>query len=230
MLNRQVGVLVKRQAGHDSGSTSAAKGFSHSACLVDRENAVIAARLRGNDAGIIDELILRYQERLRRYLIRLTADRDFAEDILQETWMRVVTRGSQFKGDSQFSTWLFAVARNLVRDQRRKKRILAGSLHVVTSAGEEISVEPESMASTPFEHFANMERKRALKGALQALMPHHREVLELRFLHEMSANEISFIIGAPVSTVKARLYRALTALRSRMQADSRSTSTLQLAS
>jgi RNA polymerase sigma-70 factor (ECF subfamily) len=90
---------------------------------VSSDNGVIAARLRADDSSIISELIHRYQERLRRYLIGLTEDREFAEDILQEIWMRVVTRGSQFKGDSQFSTWLFAVARNLVRDQRRKKRI-----------------------------------------------------------------------------------------------------------
>jgi RNA polymerase sigma-70 factor (ECF subfamily) len=203
---------VGGQVQHDSYATN-----SPSAGPVNTDNALIAARLRDEDAGIIDELIVRYQERLRRYLIRLTEDRDFAEDILQETWMRVVTRGSQFKGDSQFSTWLFAVARNLVRDQRRKKRIQAGSLEVTTSAGDEMSLELVSMDSTPFEHFANLERKRALRDALRALMPHHRQVLELRYLHELSPTEISRMIGAPISTVKARLYRALTTLRLRIQ-------------
>jgi len=208
----QEGVNVGGQVQHDSHPTK-----SHSPCPVSTDNAVIAARLRADDSSIVSELIHRYQERLRRYLIRLTEDRDFAEDILQETWMRVVTRGSQFKGDSQFSTWLFAVARNLVRDQRRKKRIQAGSLDVTTSAGEEMPLELVSMDSTPFEHFANLERKRALRDALRALMPHHREVIELRYLHELSPTEISRMIGAPISTVKARLYRALTTLRPRMQ-------------
>ena len=208
----QEGVNVGGQVQHDSHPTK-----SHSPCPVSIDNAVIAARLRADDSSIVSELIHRYQERLRRYLIRLTEDRDFAEDILQETWMRVVTRGSQFKGDSQFSTWLFAVARNLVRDQRRKKRIQAGSLDVTTSAGEEMPLELASMDSTPFEHFANLEHKRALRDALRALMPHHRQVLELRYLHELSPTEISRMIGAPISTVKARLYRALTTLRPRMQ-------------
>jgi RNA polymerase sigma-70 factor, ECF subfamily len=189
----------------------------HSVCPVDSGNAAVAARLRANDAGIVEELICRYHERLRRYLIRLTEDREFAEDILQETWIRVVTRGSQFKGDSQFSTWLFAVARNLVRDQRRKKRIQTRSFDVITGEREEIPLELASADSTPFEHIANLERKRALRDALRALMPHHREVLELRFLHELSPSEISRIIGEPVSTVKARLYRALTTLRPRIE-------------
>lgn len=230
MQTFQLSADGKKQLRQRPDSTATGGNTCQPGSLANTESAVIAARLHANDAGIIDELILRYQERLRRYLIRLTQDRDFAEDILQETWMRVVTRGSQFKGDSQFSTWLFAVARNLVRDQRRKKRVLTGSLHVITSAGEEVLLEPASMDITPFEHYANLERKRVLRDALRALMPHHREVLELRFLHELSPSEISGITGEPVSTVKARLYRALMTLRPRMRAKSRSTTTLQLAS
>jgi RNA polymerase sigma factor (sigma-70 family) len=86
------------------------------------------------------------------------------------------------------------------------------------------------MDSTPFEHIANLERKRALRDALRALMPHHREVIELRYLHELSPTEISRMIGAPISAVKARLYRALAALRPRAQVKTLGASTtLQLA-
>lgn len=222
-------VNVEGQVQHSPEKTG--EEYSQSACLVNSENAVIAARLRANDASIVDELILRYQERLRRYLIRFTGDRDLAEDILQEAWMRVVTRGSQFNGNSQFATWLFAVARNLVRDQQRRKMIQAGSLEVITGEGDEMPLDVASTDSTPFEHFAELECKQALRDALRALMPHHREVLELRFLHELSLKEISCIIGTPVSTVKARLYRALTALKPRMQANPLPVSTtLRLAS
>jgi RNA polymerase sigma factor (sigma-70 family) len=95
-------------------------------------------------------------------------------------------------------------------------RIQAGSLDVITSEGDQMPLELASMDTTPFEHFANLELKEALRDALRALMPDHRDVLELRFMHDLSPNEISRIIGKPVSTVKARLYRALTTLRPRI--------------
>ena len=182
------------------------------------ESAVIAARLRARDPGIIEELISRYQERLRRYLIRITSDRELAEDVLQETWMRVLTRGSQFKGESQFTTWLYAVARNLVRDLRRRRQPQIGSLETTTNEGDPVTLEVASEEKTPFEYYANSERERVLAGAFRTLMPHHREVLALRFHKEMSLNEISVQIGAPVSTVKARLYRATVMLRPKVKA------------
>ena len=182
------------------------------------ENAVIAARLRANDASIVDELILRYQERLRRYLIRLTGNRELADDVLQETWIRVLTRGSQFNGESQFITWLYAVARNLVRDLRRRKQPQIGSLEVTTNNGDQVVLEVASKEKTPFDHYVATEEAHVLAGAFQTLMPRHREVVELRFHQEMSLSEIALIVGAPVSTVKARLYRAMAVLRPKIKA------------
>lgn len=86
---------------------------------ISDESVEIAERLKAHDPRILDELILRYQRRLLGYLMRLTADRELSEDLLQETWLRVWTRGSQFNGDSRVATWLFDIARNLVFDRRR---------------------------------------------------------------------------------------------------------------
>jgi RNA polymerase sigma-70 factor (ECF subfamily) len=66
-------------------------------------------------------LIQRYQHRLLRYLLYLTSNREQAEDLFQEVWMRVMIRGAQFNGKARFDTWLFTVARNLVIDLRRKR-------------------------------------------------------------------------------------------------------------
>ena len=73
----------------------------------------VAERLRAQDPAIIQELVQSHGLSLRRYLLRLTANREQAKDLAQEAWVRVITRGSQFKGDSRFATWLFAIARNL---------------------------------------------------------------------------------------------------------------------
>ena len=88
---------------------------------VRQENLAIAAGLKEQEPGLLDELIVRYQHRLLRYLLYLTSSRELAEDLFPEVWIRVMLRGAQFNGKSRFETWLFTIARNLVIDFRRKK-------------------------------------------------------------------------------------------------------------
>src|SRR5271165_4626757 len=100
--------------------------FARHAAVADQEtirqeNLAIAAGLKRQEAGLLDELIVRYQHRLLRYLLFLTSSRELAEDLFQEVWMRVLMRGAQFNGQARFDTWLFTIARNLVIDLRRKK-------------------------------------------------------------------------------------------------------------
>jgi RNA polymerase sigma-70 factor (ECF subfamily) len=178
------------------------------------ESTVIAKRLQARDPRTIDELILRYQERLRRYLMRLTANQELAEDLLQETWMRVLAYGWQFNGTSQFSTWLFAIARNLVFD-RQRRRSWTKSLEGITERGTEF--ELPSNEKTPFDYCAGTEHARLLGEALLTLQPRHREIVELRFHRDMSLGEIAQNTGASISSVKAMLYRALTVLRAQVK-------------
>ena len=88
---------------------------------VRQENLAVSAGLKRQDAGLLDELIVRYQHRLLRYLLYLTGNRELSEDLFQEVWMRVLVRGAQFNGQARFDTWLFTIARNLVIDQKRKR-------------------------------------------------------------------------------------------------------------
>ena len=85
------------------------------------ENLAIARGLKQRDVELLDTLILTYQHRLFRYLLYLTGSRELSEDLFQETWMRVLQRGSQYHGAARFDTWLFTIARNLVIDVRRKR-------------------------------------------------------------------------------------------------------------
>src|SRR5208282_264286 len=89
--------------------------------LVRQESQAISAGLKRQEAGLLDELIVRYQHRLLRYLLYLCGNREMAEDTFQEVWMRVLVRGGQYNGKARFDTWLFTIARNLVIDQRRKR-------------------------------------------------------------------------------------------------------------
>ncbi len=98
-------------------------------------NAVIARGLKKQDPQLLDLLIEQYQHRLLRYLLFLTGKRDLAEDLFQETWMRVLTRGAQYDGRARFDTWLFTIARNLVIDNSRKRRL--ASLDEMTENSED---------------------------------------------------------------------------------------------
>src|SRR5271170_6706907 len=100
-----------------------------SATLVDEqireESLAVSAGLKRQDAGLLDQLIVRYQHRLLRYLLYLTSNRELAEDLFQEVWMRVLMRGAQYNGNARFDTWLFTIARNLVIDIRRKRTMMS---------------------------------------------------------------------------------------------------------
>ncbi len=99
-----------------------------------RDTLSSPAELKKQDPQLLDLLIEQYQHRLLRYLLFLTGKRDLAEDLFQETWMRVLTRGAQYDGRARFDTWLFTIARNLVIDSSRKRRL---SLDEMTENSED---------------------------------------------------------------------------------------------
>jgi RNA polymerase sigma-70 factor (ECF subfamily) len=179
---------------------------------IQRENLAIAKGLKRNDPELLDRLIEQYQHRLLRYLLFLTGKREVAEDLFQETWMRVLLRGAQYNGKARFDTWLFTIARNLVIDLSRKRQM--ASLDEMSETGEdERPFEVAIDGPSPFEQFATREDRAEVAEVLLKLEPSYREVLTLRFHEEMSLEEIATVTRAPLSTVKSRLYRGLAALR-----------------
>lgn len=183
-----------------------------------QESLAIAQGLKRQDAALLDELIVRYQHRLLRYLLFLCGERALAEDLFQEVWMRVLTRGTQFNGKARFETWLFTIARNLLIDLRRKRTM--SSLDELIEVGGEndrpVSIEIIDNDPTPFERFSSLENRERVAEALLELDALHREVLVLRFHEEMSLEEIAKVTHAPLSTVKSRLYRGLAMIRPRL--------------
>ncbi len=194
--------------------------FSRNAATVEqeavrRENLAIAAGLKQQEPGLLNELIVRNQHRLLRYLMFLTGNRELSEDLFQEVWMRVLVRGGQFNGKSRFDTWLFTTARNLVIDFRRK-RTLSSLDELVEGASEDdraMSFEIADGQPTPFDQLSGVEDRARVAEALLTLDTVYREVLVLRFHEDMSLREIASVTRAPLSTVKSRLYRGLAAIR-----------------
>jgi RNA polymerase sigma-70 factor, ECF subfamily len=181
-----------------------------------QENALIAQGLKRQDAGLLDELIVQYQHRLLRYLLYLTGNRDMAEDLFQETWMRVLMRGAQYNGNARFDTWLFTIARNLVIDVRRK-RTMASLDELCESGEDDRPFEVPANGPNPFDLYQNYENSQLVAQLLLTLDPLHREVLVLRFHEELSLDEIAQVTCAPLSTVKSRLYRGLASLKPRLE-------------
>ncbi|MEO7004726.1 MAG: RNA polymerase sigma factor, partial [Acidobacteriaceae bacterium] len=140
----------------------------------------------------------------------------------QETWLRVLERGSQFNGRSRFDTWMFAIARNLMLDQARKRGLV--SLDEVMDPERSSPFEPAAEQSSPFDHFYSQEQAARVGQALLKLHPLYREVLVLRFHEEMSLDEIARVSSAPLSTVKSRLYRGMAALKPLLDLDGAGTS------
>lgn len=179
------------------------------------ENLSIAQGLKRKEAGLLNELINRFQHRLLRYLMYLTGNREMAEDLFQEVWMRVLVRGEQYNGRARFETWLFTIARNLVIDQRRK-RTMSSLDELVEGASDDdraMTFEIAADDPTPFDHFSRLEDREQIAAALLGLDTLHREVLVLRFHEELSLEEIAKVTQAHLSTVKSRLYRGLAMIK-----------------
>lgn len=181
-----------------------------------QENALIAQGLKRHDEGLLDELIVQYQHRLLRYLLYLTGNREVAEDLFQETWMRVLMRGAQYNGNARFDTWLFTIARNLVIDMRRKRTMVSLD-ELCESSEDERTFEVPSHGPNPLDLYEGYENGQLVAKLLLTLDPLHREVLVLRFHEELSLDEIAQVTAAPLSTVKSRLYRGLAALKPRLE-------------
>jgi RNA polymerase sigma-70 factor (ECF subfamily) len=185
----------------------------------------IARGLRQRDVALLHALVVEYQFRLVRYLIYLLGRRDSIDDLVQETWLRVLERGRSYDGHSRFEPWLFAIARNLTIDHLRQRRIFsldssgdASDSHANDSPEQDR--KPLSLAShdpSPFELAARTEDAQRLAHTLETLEPIYREALVLRFQEDLSLQEIATIVGVPLTTVSSRIYRGLAALRAQLE-------------
>jgi RNA polymerase sigma-70 factor, ECF subfamily len=179
---------------------------------VTTEAQEIALGLRRRDVECLRGLVSQYQYRLVRYFIYLLGRQDDVDDLVQETWLRVIARGRSYDGQSRFEPWLFAIARNLAIDHLRKRKVFS-----LDSEEELAPLDPPSHTASPFEQAARTEDAQRLARSLQTLEPVYREALVLRFQEDLSLQEMAGVIGAPVSTIASRIYRGLATLRAQLE-------------
>jgi RNA polymerase sigma-70 factor, ECF subfamily len=179
---------------------------------VSSDTQRIARGLRQRDVALLHALVEQYQYRLVRYLIYLLGRHDEVDDLVQETWLRVLERGRSYDGRSRFEPWLFTIARHLAIDHMRKRRTVS-----LEAEDDGESPLPASSDPSPFMVAARTEDSQRLAQSMQTLDFIYREVLVLRFQEDLSLQEVATVIGAPVSTVASRIYRGLQTLREQLE-------------
>ena len=175
-------------------------------------------RLRRGDLNALSELISRYQNRLYRYLLRIVHQPTEAEDLFQQTWLRVVEKIRSFDASRNFDAWLFTLARNLAIDHLRRVRPQSLDEPLDSSGHGTVADRIPSRDHTPFDHALAAERRSEISEAMEGLPMIYREVLTLRFEDEMTIEEIAQVTAVPLSTAKSRLRRSLEQLRYALEA------------
>ena len=173
------------------------------------------ARLKRGDPDALTAILAQHQQRLYRFLLRLVQDRALADDLFQQTWLRVMEKIGSYDARARFDTWLFSVAHHLAIDHFRRKR--GSSLDEPDDTGVTPGDRLQSGGLSPLEALLESERAGILVAAIAELPAIHREILSLRFEEGMKLEQIAEVAAIPLSTVKSRLTRALESLRDRVE-------------
>jgi RNA polymerase sigma-70 factor (ECF subfamily) len=174
---------------------------------VDSDEALMR-RLQAGETPALGELFSRYRSRLYGFLVRRVGDSN-ADDLFQETWLRVVRGKERFDPDRRFSTWLFQIANNLCRDSGRRRAVKGKAEDAMREAGR----------ADPRAREPSLDLRLHVRRRIAELPERLQEVLLLRYFEQMTEGEIAEVVGIPTGTVKSRLHAAIHGLRGREAVD-----------
>lgn len=171
------------------------------------EESALILELKQNNPEVVDQVVERFSKPLFAFIMRMIDDQATAEDIFQDTWIRVIRNIGSFRGDCRFSTWLFQIALNLCRNQMRRKarRSFVGI------------EEASNLADDPGVDGIKILQAQKVRRLVASLPPKMREVIVLRYYHNKTDVEIAEVTGLPPGTVKSRIHRATELLRSKIE-------------
>ena len=196
--------------------TSAEDPVSHQA-----DDAALIAEAQQGSLSAFDQLVLRHQQTVYAVAVRMLGDRDEAQDVAQDVFVRAYQGLSGFRQEARLSTWLVSITMNLCRNRRRwwarRRRVIVASIDdpVDTDEGS-VTQQVADPAPLPRETVARREQHRLLMATLQLLDQPEREVIVLRDIQGYSYEEIAQMLGCELGTVKSRLSRARCALRAKL--------------
>lgn len=177
------------------------------------DSAVVTAFLAGEERAF-SELVERYQTRLLNFIYRTIGDRDRAEDLVQEVFIRVYRHLHRFDRSKKFSTWVYTIASNLAKNElRNRSRNPLVLFQTMRGANDEEDrpIEFEDTTARPDDMYRKRHLRELVEDTVSKLPEHHRQVFVLRELEGKSYEEIAEITACNLGTVKSRLNRARTA-------------------
>jgi RNA polymerase sigma-70 factor (ECF subfamily) len=182
------------------------------------DETALVAQSREGDTAAFGELVRRYEGKIFRLAQHVTQNREDAEDVLQETFMKAYEHLDQFQGNSKFYTWIVRIAVNqALMKLRRRKTDKSVSLDETIDTGEDTMVrEIAAWDEDPEQRFSRDELGGILDTAVKSLEPPYRSVFVLRDIDELSTEETAEALGLSVPAVKSRLLRARLQLREKL--------------
>jgi RNA polymerase sigma-70 factor (ECF subfamily) len=183
--------------------------------LPDADVVVLAQQ--GREAAF-RELVRRYERPVFSLIYRMVRDRETAEDLAQETFIKVLNHIDRYRPEFKLSSWLFKIANNVAIDHLRKRHVdtvsMDGSPHATSAAEVEATSFDVSVAQeTPLEELESRELGTAIERAIAKLRPEYRSCIMLRHVEGRSYEEIAATLDLPLGTVKTYIHRARHQLR-----------------
>ena len=207
-MTRQLSLEDARDARELTSPSIVENGRAH---LREIDDSELVARYLDGERFAFNELVDRYQERLLNFIYRTIGDRDRAEDLVQETFVRVYRHLHRFDQTKKFSTWAYTIASNLAKNELRNRSrnplVLFQAIKKNWDADHR-PLEFEDSTYAPDDLFRKRHLREKVEAAVAELPEHHRVVFVLRELEGKTYEEISEITGVTLGTVKSRLNRA----------------------
>lgn len=181
------------------------------------DEGVLVSAAKAGDMAAFEELVNRYERKIFRLAQNITQNREDAEDVMQDAFLKSFQHLGDFQGDSRFYTWLVRITVNEALMKLRKRRPNQVSLDEPLVTEEDLLPrEIEDWGPSPEQRYAQNEMHGILSGVVGELEPAFRIVFLLRDVEELSTEETAQLLGLSVSAVKSRLLRARLKLRHRL--------------
>jgi RNA polymerase sigma-70 factor, ECF subfamily len=188
-------------------------------------DAALVQRAVAGEAKAFELLVIKYQRRVERLIGRMVRDVDLVPDIAQETFIRAYRALANFRGESQFYTWLYRIAVNTAKkhllDMKRNPVVVMSALNW---GGEDETSNPDAELSwaaqdteTPEAVLASKEIAQAVNAVMDALPEELRQAITLREIEGLSYEDIAQALGCPIGTVRSRIFRAREAISARIK-------------
>jgi RNA polymerase sigma-70 factor (ECF subfamily) len=180
----------------------------------------LAKLSRNGDRRAFAELVEMYKDKIYHLGYRMLNQRQEAEDIVQETFLRVYKNLDRYDENQKFSTWIYRIATNLCIDRLRKRKpSYSIDAELTENEGTDWHALLASDDASPETELILSETQQHIREAIQSLPDKYKSVVVLRYLHDLSLQEISDILEMPVTTVKTRVHRGREFLRKKLESE-----------